>query len=84
MSMLDDHSDLGGQGRFNVHLSGARQSEPMASKTNRPPKKILQSINCFVQSSNKRLKCSTVQSLIKVATFASLIAVADPKTALQS
>jgi hypothetical protein len=27
MSMLDDHADLGGQGRFNVHLSGARKSE---------------------------------------------------------
>jgi hypothetical protein len=27
----------------------------VASKTNRPPQKILQSINCFVQTSNGRL-----------------------------
>jgi hypothetical protein len=53
----------------------------MASKTNRPPKKILQSINCFVQTSNGRLKCGTVKHLTNVATF---LAVADPKTALPS
>jgi hypothetical protein len=69
-AMLEDLADLGCQGRFNVHLSGARQSEPMASKTNRQSKKILQSINCFVQSSNEGLKYSTVQSLTKVATLA--------------
>ena len=53
----------------------------MALKTNRSPKEILQSINCFVQSSNKRLKCSTVRSLTKVATLTTLLALTDPKTA---
>ena len=50
----------------------------MAFKTNRPLKKILQSINCFVQSSNGWLKYGTVQLLIKVATYQ----LADSKTAL--
>jgi hypothetical protein len=40
----------------------------MKFKTKRPPKKILQSINCFVQTSNGRLKYGTVQHLAKVAT----------------
>jgi hypothetical protein len=31
--------------------------------------KVLQSINCFVQTSNGRLKYGTVQFLTKVATF---------------
>ena len=46
-----------------------------------PPKKILQSINCFVQTSNGWLKYGTVQLLTKVATYS---IVADPKTALLS
>lgn len=41
----------------------------MAMKTNRPPKKILQSISFFVQTSNGRLKYGTVQLLRKVATY---------------
>jgi EPS-associated MarR family transcriptional regulator len=53
----------------------------MASKTNRPPKKILQSINFFVQTSNGWLKYFTVLLLTKVATYS---IVADPKTALLS
>ena len=42
--------------------------------------KILQSTSCFVQSSNRWLKCGTVQ-LLKSVTYD---AVAEPKTALPS
>jgi hypothetical protein len=41
----------------------------MASQKKRSPNKILQSINCFVQTSNGRLNCGAVPLLTKVATY---------------
>jgi hypothetical protein len=55
-----------------VHLLEAMRRPrkvSMVLKKKRPPKKILQSINCLVQTSNGRLKCVTIQNLTKVATY---------------
>jgi EPS-associated MarR family transcriptional regulator len=49
-----------------------------ALKSKRPPKKILQSINCFVQFLNVWLKYGTVQLL----TNSLFVSLADSKTAL--